>query len=393
MNDKKIIGLVVLILSLSILLYLVSGKVGEDFYDNEIKKTNPGAGAAEYKFNASAGEMDLGEIVVQVPEKEYTEDELNKLAGSCADEVFRKILGNNKDYSHIQEDLFFFESLDNYPFEISIFADSGGRISENGEILAKENFKTEIKVSLSYKDYKQQFRVSAQVVPGQNVKARVFRKELLAKLESSENVTGETIKLPKEVMGETISYQIPGVKRNSQYLIFGAIIAFIIPIAAAKDEKKKREDRKNEILKEYPLLVQKMSLYQATGMNIRNIWIEIYEEGIKKKGIGNPLYHDMGITINELQSGISEAVAYKRFGERTNVPELVRFTALLSQNLKKGSSKLKELLDEEGQKAYEARKHRAVKAGEEAGTKLLIPMMLLLIQILLMIMVPAFISM
>ena len=135
-----------------------------------------------------------------------------------------------------------------------------------------------------------------------------------------------------------------------------------------------------------------MALYQATGMTIRNIWAAIYEEGVKKKGEENPMYREMGRTLNELKSGVSEGMAYKRFGERTKAQELIRFTALLSQNLRKGSSKLKELLDAESVNAFSQRKLRAVKLSEEAGTKLLFPMMLLLMEVMVLIMVPAFVN-
>ncbi|MBP5600225.1 MAG: hypothetical protein J6X48_08160, partial [Lachnospiraceae bacterium] len=60
----------------------------------------------------------------------------------------------------------------------------------------------------------------------------------------------------------------------------------------------------------------------------------------------------MGVSINELQSGISEPLVYRHFGERVKTTEMVRFTALLSQNLRKGSSSLKKLLEEESERAF-----------------------------------------
>jgi len=392
MRNKKIVIIMLVILSLSILLFLKSGTDGEDVYEYKIEKTEPGTGTAEYLVDANVGDTYVGEIVLNIPEKEYTEKELDELSEKCIEDVKRKMLGENTEYSQVDKDLVFFDSLEGYPFEILISTNEREKINEAGQILTDEAFVIVITINLSHSDYSRNFRVRVQVFPGPDIRARVYRNELIAKLESSEYVTEDNIILPKEIMGENVSYRVPTTKRKGIYLVGGIMAAALIPLASIRDEKKKSDQRKRDILKEYPLLVQKMSLYQATGMNIRNIWVAIYEEGVKKKGKSNPLYQDMGIAINELQSGISEAVVYKRFGERTNVPELVRFTALLSQNLKKGSSKLKVLLDEEGQKAYECRKQRAVKEGEEAGTKLLLPMMILLIMILLMIMVPAFIN-
>ncbi len=98
----------------------------------------------------------------------------------------------------------------------------------------------------------------------------------------------------------------------------------------------------------------------------------------------------MGITVNELKNGVSEATAYKGFSKRIGIPEITRFTTLLTQNLKKGSTNLMKLLSEESEEAFENRKRRARTKGEEAGTKLLVPMVLLMITIMVIIMLPAF---
>jgi len=47
------------------------------------------------------------------------------------------------------------------------------------------------------------------------------------------------------------------------------------------------------------------------------------------------------------------------------------------------------MLEEEAREAWEIRKNQAKKAGEEAGMKLLFPMMLLFILILVMLLFPA----
>ena len=65
---------------------------------------------------------------------------------------------------------------------------------------------------------------------------------------------------------------------------------------------------------------------------------------------------------------------------------------MLTQNLKKGSKGLLELLEQESSEAFEERRRRARAEGEKAGTKLLLPMMLMLGVVFLLILVPAFLS-
>ena len=59
------------------------------------------------------------------------------------------------------------------------------------------------------------------------------------------------------------------------------------------------------------------------------------------------------------------------------------------QNVKKGNSVLLERLKEETQLAILERKNKIKTAAEEAGTKLLVPMMLMLAVVMILIMVPA----
>ena len=127
-------------------------------------------------------------------------------------------------------------------------------------------------------------------------------------------------------------------------------------------------------------------------MNLRNAWIKIYEDSVitKKK---NPLYEEINRMINELKTGISEEAAYMNLSMRIAIPAVTRFTSLLSQNLRKGSTDITALLNEEAKIAFDERKRRARIKGEEAGTKLLLPMMMLMIVVMVLIMVPAFVNM
>jgi hypothetical protein len=65
---------------------------------------------------------------------------------------------------------------------------------------------------------------------------------------------------------------------------------------------------------------------------------------------------------------------------------------LFVQQLQKGSLGLQDALHQEAERANEERKNQIKKQGEEAGTKLLFPMMLMLGMVMLLIMVPAGLS-
>jgi hypothetical protein len=70
----------------------------------------------------------------------------------------------------------------------------------------------------------------------------------------------------------------------------------------------------------------------------------------------------------------------------------MKLSALLSQNIRKGSNNLLQILRQEADHAFAERKNQAKKLGEEAGTKLLLPMMMMLCVVMVIIMIPAYFS-
>ena len=150
------------------------------------------------------------------------------------------------------------------------------------------------------------------------------------------------------------------------------------------------------MLLDYPGIVSRLVLYMGAGVTIRNAFRKIAYDYKKQKeegkGIKRYVYEEMLITCYELDGGVSELSAYENFGKRCKLPQYIKFSNLLSQNLRKGSNNLLTVLRQEAVSAFDERKNLAKKLGEEAGTKLLLPMMLMLGIVMLLIIVPAYFS-
>ena len=148
---------------------------------------------------------------------------------------------------------------------------------------------------------------------------------------------------------------------------------------------------------DYPQIINKFNLYIRAGMTIRRAWFCIAQDYEKKRGqnhrgIKRKAYEEMVNTMNQIRGGIPEGEAYENYGTRCSVSIYRKFGTLLSQNLRKGSKGLTELLGREAEEAFEERKNLAKKLGEEAGTKLVIPLFLMLIIVFAIVIVPAFFS-
>ena len=124
-------------------------------------------------------------------------------------------------------------------------------------------------------------------------------------------------------------------------------------------------------------------------MTIRNAFRKMGED-YKKQKISNQkryAYEEILLLCYELQSGISEVEAYEHLGKRCQVQSYMKLSALLSQNLRKGSNDLLILLRQEAVNAFAERKNAARKL-ERRRNKFALPMMMMLCIVMVIIMVP-----
>ena len=96
--------------------------------------------------------------------------------------------------------------------------------------------------------------------------------------------------------------------------------------------------------------------------------------------------------MQEMKDGISEGRAVENFGKKCRLMPYLRFSSVITQNLKKGAEGILELLEQEALEAMEQRRQRVLQMGETAGTKLLFPMIVMLGLVMGIIMVPAFMT-
>ena len=176
-------------------------------------------------------------------------------------------------------------------------------------------------------------------------------------------------------------------------LMLTGLAAIAIYVTKGTEIEKQRKEREVQLAMDYCELINKLTLYMNAGMTLRNIFFKLMTEYEKHSGIRKQyLYEEISMTCHEMQTGVSETDAYENFGKRCGLRQYVRLTALLNQNMKKGSNNLLVSLQQESRDAFETRKNMARRLGEEAGTKVLGPMMLMLGVVLVMIMIPAYLS-
>ena len=144
--------------------------------------------------------------------------------------------------------------------------------------------------------------------------------------------------------------------------------------------------------KDYAQIVSKFTMLLSAGLNVRHAWERIVFLYKGKPLNEHPVLVEMKKSCLELQKGIPEVEVYEKFGVRIGQIHYKKLMALFISNKKRGSVNLLDAMNQEMLQAWEEQKRKTRQQGEKIGTKLLIPMMGMLLIVFIMILVPAFLS-
>ena len=132
------------------------------------------------------------------------------------------------------------------------------------------------------------------------------------------------------------------------------IAAMAILVMKGREEQVQLQKRYEELLMDYPGLIMKFTLLVQAGMTVRKAFQKIsLDYGRKRKRNPRPAYEEIRIVCYEMESGVSESEAYRRFGERCGQAKYKTFATLLIQNLQKGSRQMADMLERESTEAWE----------------------------------------
>lgn len=368
--------------------------------DNRIFREDYGGAMQNVLVEALADGKSRYEFELQVRERIYGKEQLKELYESAVTELEEAILGENESLEHVETDLSPVTELPGYPFRIAWESEDYNVIDSEGKLqggeIPKEGVLTGITAIFTYEDFRAEYLFYVQIYPKTLTEREKKRQDILEALKAADEKSREeeALFLPTEAGGEKLLWRS---RQNGTWIfILSAAMGTALLVYFLKDEELRKEVKRREdrMLHTYPEMVSKLAVYLGAGMTLKGAWEKICADYAReKKDRGrNPVYEEMNIACQEMKSGVSEARAYEQFGRRCGVQRYSKLSMLLTQNLKKGSTMLGPLLKEESRLAFEERKNAARKAGEEAGTKLLFPMMLLLCVVMLMILLPAFMT-
>ena len=338
-------------------------------------------------------------LEVQISPRQYKSEEARALYQQILEELPGRILGENASLSQVEHDLELIREIPEYGVSLKWessrpeFVDSYGRVNRQG--MGEEKEEVWLRVELTDSHTSETYQLQAWVLPETTTPQENALLQLKERLKEEDYAQrySPVLKLPEELEGKALAYRSLQEPVFASIAFLGVAAALMLVVKERSDREREIKERKNQLLLDYPELLSKMMIFLGAGMTARNAWEQMTEDYLRLRKLGKRekrwVYEEMYEACGQMKRGIPEGQAYLEFGRRCGLPCYTKFAGFLEQSRKNGAKNLREHLRLEMEEAYEQRKHEAKRLGEEASTKLLLPLFLMLGVVMVMVAVPA----
>ena len=316
------------------------------------------------------------------------------------EELSAQIAGGNESLEQVQSRLELVTWLDKYGISVRWQPDDTELISASGEVFnsgcpesGRETFLT---ATLKAGEYAEDYIYRVNVLPPgrtqEEKELAAFENFLMEKEE--EQKYSEVFILPEEFEGKTLTYSADRGRSSLMFPLLGILAAILLPLKDRQREQEAKKKRECQMMMDYSEILSRLVVFLGAGLPVRKAWAKIVEDyrRTEEKAGKRAAYEEMAAAYYLMQRGVPEIQAYSEFGNRCRVLPYRKLAGILEQNVKNGSKSLTPVLEAEMEAAFEQRKNLARRLGEEASTKLLLPLFMMLLIVMVMITVPAFLA-
>ena len=404
-----IIFLIMNILSVAV----ISGTTTKNYLINNrfiVKpKYNETSKKVSLDINVHGKDSKKSNIDIEVLPNRLNSFEEGRLIAEVREYLDNKILANNKSLDRIESSINLVSTYDkDKNISITWKTDELGIIDYKGDINYKylkkqEKFYVDITIKAVITYFENEYE--------HDINLRVYKKEEssydkllnslqkeITKLNNKYNNKG-ILMLPSRLGGYTIEYDQP--KDNSKtknwliIMMLGALCIIIVIKYKDNDFKKDITEKNEQLILSYAGIVNKIKMYVIAGLPIEQAWENICKDYLKGRDEDNVLYayEEMLYTYKDMEVGTSCVEAFTDFGRRIGIGSYIRLSSIIVQNIKNGTQYFIDALELEVKDVEIKQREMYVKKGGELGAKLLVPMMLLMAITLVIVMLPALMTM
>lgn len=166
--------------------------------------------------------------------------------------------------------------------------------------------------------------------------------------------------------------------------VFGVLLGYV----AIYGIEKKVEERHLSIAFDLPDFTNKILILSGAGLSVRAAVVKIAKELPKE----TQFYRELKHCVFLMENGETVESAMDMLCLKCNTPAVRRMVSVLLQNMNRGGTDVLVALKEIGNELWNERRTTAKRVAEQAGTKLLFPMMLMLLAVILIVAAPAVMS-
>lgn len=397
-NKKKLVQIGIICVLFIVLAVYVDATEHSVDENNRVIRASPGERGQSLELQLEAEDFFDGyHYKVEIPAQGVTQTEAEQYfekarqeiderffeQGDCAEHVSHAVRMENRYVDRMVSAEWTFDSYQ--------YIDIDGKLRENN---LKDNAIVQATVLLTCGAYEQEYVFSFMIVPPEFTKEEQLLNDIESAVTAEGNRQGETyFQLPQKVDGVSLKWEEPKQHLLVKVLFFEIVIVVLLYFVEQEKKKTKEKERQDQMQLDYAEFVNKLLILLGSGMSLKQslnrISARYFDKRQKNQTKERYLYEELLITNHEIEDGESERLAYQKFGERIGLNCYNRLIRILIQNLRTGSRGICELLGQEAAVALEERKALARKLGEEAGTKMLLPLIMMLGIVIAIIMVPA----
>ena len=389
-----------------VLLLLLGGymEYSEHYLDeqNRIIRGSPGSGDQKFELTLDAGDhLKDYNYEVTVPAEQADEKMADAYFADAHREIEKTFFSAGEQADYVTEAVHMKTGYVKGMVDAEWMLDRYDVVDVDGSICAKklsqEGELVQASVELTCGEYREEYAFSFRVYPKALSQEQQVMEEIRSSVEEQSTQEGTRyLKLPDQAAGLQLHWKEKKQHLVAKIFFFEILVLFLMGVVMVERKKTAEKERKNQMSLDYAEVVSKLLVLLGAGMSLKQAWNRIaaqyFDNRQKKETKERFIYEEMLITNREILDGESERLAYQKFAERVDLGAYQRMIRILLQNLQTGSRGLCELLAQESEAAMEERKALARKLGEEAGTKMLLPLVLMLGIVIAVIMVPAILS-
>lgn len=337
------------------------------------------------------------QYTLTLAEKKLSRKEEEALKSKFFYRLEKEIAGENISLQEVNKNLCLENTIPDWPFYITYvpqdteYIHLDGSLGENiREIGQEESVFTRITVTAEYNSYLWKKDIVIRLIKPEKQKKRSPFARAILTLQKIEEKTraDEEVTLPKQAKGVSIK------KTNSfsvvKLFLFGNLCLALLLIRNRNQLREKENLQKKETLKDLPLVVHLLTLYMGAGLSFPSAVHRISLDYISRAdGKKKYVFEEILRMDAVMKLGEGQQAACMQWGKRFKEPAYQKLSLTLLQVMEKGTREGRTLMNQMEREAFRHRLDQAKTEGEEASTKLLFPMILLLCMVMILIMFPA----